>query len=131
MSSNSGRTWKSWRVERRFAHRGKHHFAVGIQFILDDPGAAGTADDIYSVLVSNLKANYTIEFVTEEGHDLAKVQHVSGSYDIGGFNVFNSVNIPAQDFDFSVQISDYDNDVFGGPLINLANFGVTIGGITF
>jgi len=98
--------------------------AVGITFNQD---AAG----IFSVVVSNLKANYTIEFETEAGHDLALVQHVDGSYDIGGFNVFNSVNIPAQDFDFSVRIADYDNDAFGGPLVNLANFGVTIGGVTF
>jgi hypothetical protein len=105
--------------------------AVAIQFVLDDPGGAGTADDIYSTVVSNLKANYTIEFITETGHDLALVENVSGSFDIGGFNVKNSVNVPAQDFDFSVQINDYDNDHYGGQSVTYANFGVTIDGILF
>ncbi len=104
---------------------------VGIQFVLDNPNGAGTADDDYSVIVSNLKANYTIEFGTQEAHDLARVQNVSGSYDIGGFNIFNNVNVPSQDFDFSVQISDYDNDVFGGAAATFANFAVHIDGISF
>ena len=85
-------------------------------------------DDIYSVLVSNLKAGYTIEFVTEEGHDLALVENRSGSFDIGGFNVFNNTNVPAQDFDFQVQISDYDNDTFASAL---SEFSVHVNGIIF
>jgi hypothetical protein len=59
---------------------------------------------------------------------LALVQNVSGSYDIGGFNVFNSVNIPAQDFNFQVQITDYDNDLFSS---SLSQFSVHIDGVTF
>jgi hypothetical protein len=103
--------------------------AVGIQFVLDDPKGAGTADDIYSAVVSNLKAGYTVEFITETQHNLASIQNVSGSFDIGGFNVANNVNIPAQDFEFAVQISDYDNDVYGGHSIAFATFGVTIDGV--
>jgi hypothetical protein len=92
---------------------------------------AGTVDDIYFTTVSNLKANYTVEFITATDHNLAVVQNVSGSYDIGGFNVFKQANVPAQDFHFSVQINDYDNDVFGGASTAFANFDVHLNGIVF
>jgi len=103
---------------------------VGISFVLDDDGGTplDSTDDIYSVIVSNLKANYTVEFITEHQHDLAKVQNVSGSFDIGGFNVFSNNDVPAQDFDFQVQITDYDNDVFSS---TLSQFSVTIDALTF
>ena len=105
--------------------------AVGIQFILDDPKGAGTADDIYSATVSNLNAGYSVEFVTETNHNLALIQNVSGSYDIGGFNVFNQANVAAQEFHFSVQITDYDNDVYGGSSVEFANFDVHVNDIVF
>ena len=103
---------------------------VGIQFILDAGGGTpgDLTDDIYSVVVSQLKANYTIEFITADPHDLAKVQNLSGSYDIGGFNVFSNTNVPAQDFDFQVQINDYDNDSYTSAL---AQFSVHINAVTF
>jgi hypothetical protein len=104
---------------------------VGINFILDDPKGAGTADDIYSAVITNLRAGYTVEFITATTHDLALVQNVSGSYDIGGFNVFNQANVPAEDFHFSVQINDYDNDVFGGPSIAFATFAVHVNDLVF
>jgi hypothetical protein len=104
---------------------------VGISFVLDNPKGAGTADDIYSALVSNLKANYTIEFITSTNHNLVNVQNVSGSFDIGGFSATNNVNVPAQDFQFSVQINDYDNDAYGGQSVPFANFGVHIDGVVF
>ena len=78
---------------------GSDNSAVDISFVLDDPGGLGNDDDIYSLIVSNLLKNYTVEFVTEEGHDLALVENVSGSFDIGGFNVKNTVDVPDQDFD--------------------------------
>jgi hypothetical protein len=103
---------------------------VGISFVLDDNGGTplDPTDDIYSIIVSNLKANYTVEFITEDPHDLAKVQNVSGSFDIGGFNVSSNNNVPAQDFDFQVQINDYDNDIYTSAL---AQFSVHINGRTF
>lgn len=103
---------------------------VGIQFVLDagSDTVGDLTDDVYSVLVSNLRAGYTIEFVTEEAHDLALVENRSGSYDIGGFNIFNNTNVPAQDFDFQVQIRDYDNDVFSSAL---TEFSVQVDGIIF
>jgi hypothetical protein len=103
---------------------------VGISFFLDDDGGtpADPTDDIYSIIVSNLKANYTVEFITEDPHDLAKVENVSGSFDIGGFNVFSNNNVAAQDFDFQVQINDYDNDIFTSAL---AQFSVHINETTF
>jgi hypothetical protein len=86
---------------------------------------------IYSVDVQNLKANETIEFITATNHDLAKVTWSGGSFDIGGFNIMNQANVPQQDFHFAVQINDYDNDVYGGTLVNFANFDVHVSGITF
>ena len=101
--------------------------AVFIQFFLDDPGTAAAGDEIYSLIVKNLKANYTVEFMTEGSHDLSLVENVSGSFDIGGFNVKNSVDVPAQDFDFQVQISDYDNDVLSS---TLSQFSVHVDGLS-
>jgi hypothetical protein len=103
---------------------------VAIQFVRDSDGGTPLdfTDDTYSVIVSNLKANYTVEFVTEANHNLALVENVSGSFDIGGFNVSNNVNIPAQDFNFQVQITDFDNDVFTN---SLAQFSVHVDGLTF
>jgi hypothetical protein len=99
---------------------------VGIQFILDNPNGAGTADDVYSAVISNLKAGYTVEWLTSANHDLAIVQNVSGSYDIGGFDVINRANLAAQDFHLSAQISDYDNDLYGGPSVTYANWTVHV-----
>jgi hypothetical protein len=104
---------------------------VGVQFILEKPNGAGTADDVYGVQVTNLKQNYSVEFITASNHDLALVENLSGSYDLGGFNVSNRVNVPAQHFDFSAQISDYDNDVFGGSLQPFAKFSVDLSGLVF
>lgn len=103
---------------------------VGIQFILDDDGGtpADPTDDIYSVIVSQLKADYTVLFVTETSHDAALVENVSGSFDIGGFNTFSNQDVPSQDFDFQVQVNDYDNDLFTS---TLAQFSVSIDGINF
>ena len=90
---------------------GSDNSLVNISFILDDPGGAGTDDDIYSALVSNLKANYTIEWETEGNHDAANVQHVSGSYDIGGFNLLQGQDTADVDFEFSVAVVDKDGDI--------------------
>ena len=48
-----------------------------------------------------------------------------------GFDVGGQVNVAAQDFHFSVQITDYDNDVFGGPSVTFANFDVHVNEIVF
>jgi hypothetical protein len=103
---------------------------VGVSFVLDDDGGtpADPTDDIYSIIVSNLKANYTVEFITETSHDAALVENVSGSFDIGGFNTFSNQDVPSQDFDFQVQVNDYDNDSFTS---TLAQFSVSIDGINF
>lgn len=100
---------------------------VGISFVLDNANGAGTADDQYSVVVSQLKAGYTIEWTTQDPHDLALVENRTGSYDIGGFNIFNGQNVDPQDIDFKVQINDYDNDSFTS---SLAEFSVHINGVS-
>ena len=97
---------------------------VGISFI--DLGG-GT----YKTVVGNLKAGYSIEYLTASNHDLALVQNLSGSYDIGGFNVFGRANVPAQDFHFAVTITDYDNDAYGGHLATFADFAVHVDGVIF
>ena len=75
-----------------------------------------------------MKANYTVEFITTAQHDAAKVENVSGSFDIGGFNTFSNNDVPAQDFDFQVQVNDYDNDVFSSAL---SQFSVHIDTLSF
>ena len=104
--------------------------AVGIAFNLG-VDKAGTVDDIYFTTVSNLKANYTVELITATDHNLSLIQNVSGSYDIGGFNVIRQANVSPQDFHFSVQINDYDNDVFGGSAVTFANFAVHVNDVIF
>jgi hypothetical protein len=106
--------------------------AVDIVFFRDKGGdTVTTSDDIYSVQALNLKAGYTIEFITATNHDLAQVVNVSGSFDIGGFNVVNQANVAGQDFHFSVGINDYDNDFYGGPSVAYANFAVHVNDVTF
>jgi len=55
---------------------------VTIQFVRDNN--SDPANPIYSAIVGGLQANYTIEFLTEGNHNLAKVEWVQGSFDIGG-----------------------------------------------
>jgi hypothetical protein len=86
---------------------------------------------VYQALVSNLKAGYSIEYLTASNHDLALVQNVSGSYDIGGFNIFGRGNVAAQDLHFAATITDYDNDAYGGHLATFADFGVHIDAAVF
>jgi hypothetical protein len=106
--------------------------AVDISFFRDfGSGTVATSDDIYSALVSNLKANYTVEFITATSHDLVKVEWAGGSFDIGGFDIINQANVPAQDFNFKVQISDYDNDVYGGSGPGVWSFGVHVNDVIF
>jgi hypothetical protein len=103
--------------------------AVGIQFIRDvnsDP-----SNPIYSAVVSNLKAGYTIEWITETNHDLAIINNQSGSYDIGGFDIISRANLPAQDFHLSAQINDYDNDAYGGAAVTYANWTVHVNEAVF
>jgi hypothetical protein len=88
--------------------------AVNISFVLTNPGAPGNSDDVYSAVVGNLKANYTIEWITEGTHDAALVQNRSGSYDIGGFNLLQGQDTPDVDFEFSVSVTDRDGDVYRG-----------------
>ncbi len=82
------------------------------------------------MLVSNLKANYTIEWETEGDHDAAQVQHVSGSYDIGGFNLLQGQDTPDVDFEFSVAIQDKDGDLnnFNGTSQTFDDFKIKVDG---
>jgi hypothetical protein len=84
--------------------------SVTIQFVLNNSGGADAGEDIYSIEVSNLKANYTVEWITEGVHDAAVVQHVSGSYDIGGFNLLQAQPTPDQFLEFTAQVTDGDGD---------------------
>jgi hypothetical protein len=93
-----------------------------ITFINDNLG--GTA--VWSANVTQLRAGYTIEFLTASSHNIALVQNVSGSFDIGGFSASNQVTVPAQTFHFAATITDYDNDSYGGHLATFADWTVTI-----
>ena len=89
---------------------GSDDSAVLIVFNRDGLGGAGNADDIYSATVSNLKANYTIEWVTAAVHDAAKVEWVAGSYDIGGFNLRQAQPSADQVLEFTARVTDGDGD---------------------
>ena len=108
---------------------GSSDATVSISFVLDSDNGTPLdySDDRYSVLVGQLKAGYTVEWTTQDPHDLALVENRSGSYDIGGFNIFNGQNVDAQDFNFQVQINDYDNDTFSS---TLSQFSVHINGVS-
>jgi hypothetical protein len=93
---------------------GSDNSAVNITFVLTNPGGPGNGDDVYSALVKNLKANYTIEWITEGNHDAALVQNQKGSYDIGGFNLLQGQDTPDVDFEFSVSVTDRDGDLYRG-----------------
>ena len=90
---------------------GSDDSAVVIEFNRDSTGATSdNTDDIYSATVRNLKAGYTIEWVTSAVHDAAKVEWVFGSYDIGGFNLLQTQPTPDQMFEFTAQATDGDGD---------------------
>ncbi len=55
-------------------------------------------------------------------------QGVAGKYDIGGFNLLQGQDSPDQQFDFSVEINDYDRDSFGGSGTTYAEFSVRVDG---
>jgi hypothetical protein len=100
-----------------------------IIFVNDNVG--GTA--VWSANVTQMKAGYTIEFLTASSHNIALVQDVAlpggntaGSFDIGGFSASNQVTVPAQTFHFAATITDYDNDSYGGHLATFADWNVTI-----
>ena len=83
---------------------------------------------IYTATVLGFDANYTIAYQTSVDHDAALVECTSGKWDLGGFNLIERNDTPDQLFDFSVLISDYDGDSFGGTEVAIANFSVGIDG---
>ena len=61
-------------------------------------------------MVTGLQDDYTVEW-TAPGHDGVLIEGVAGKYDLGGFNLIAAQPTPDQQFDFTVNETDFDNDV--------------------
>lgn len=98
---------------------------VDVQFTETAPGSG-----IFTATVLNVGTNFDIEFDMENPADVWRVANVDDSdkFDIGGFNVFQGQDTPDQQFDFSVLITDFDEDTDGGETVELANFTVNVDG---
>jgi hypothetical protein len=100
---------------------GPSNATVTVNFSPSGPGN-------HTVTVSGFKSKYKIEFDTQGGHDVALIEHTSGKWDIGGFNLNVAQPTPDQVLDFSVKITDHDNDSRGGSFVPFSNFRVGIDG---
>ena len=63
-----------------------------------------------TAVITGLQANYTVEW-TAPGHDGVLIEGVAGKYDLGGFNLVVEQPTPDQQFDFIVNVTDFDGDV--------------------
>ena len=63
-----------------------------------------------TAVITGLQDNYTVEW-TAPGHDGVLIEGVAGKYDLGGFNIVAAQPTPDQQFDFTVNVTDFDNDV--------------------
>ncbi len=74
------------------------------------PGDDITNEDVGTVIVSGIAAGDTISFKTAAVHDVALIDGLAGKFDIGdyGIDLFNPT--PDQLLDFTVEITDMDND---------------------
>ena len=63
-----------------------------------------------TAVITGLQDDYTVEW-TAPGHDGVLIEGVAGKYDLGGFNMIAAQPTPDQQFDFTVNETDFDNDV--------------------
>ena len=98
--------------------------------VVFDPVSGSGAGLIHNATVFNAGDDFTLEWTTEDPADLWKIENVDSNdgFDIGGFNLGEVQPTPDQQFDFSVQIIDYDGDVDGGTADPDAEFSVGIDG---
>jgi hypothetical protein len=68
------------------------------------------SDGSVTVLGLDTNKDYTIRYDTAAPHDMSQVIYETGSYNIGGFNVFQSVATPDQKLDFTARATDGDGD---------------------
>jgi hypothetical protein len=68
---------------------------------------AGNVDS-FTVTGMDTNKNYTIRYDTMTPHDMARIDYVAGSYNIGGFNLIQSLATPDQKFDYSTRVTDGD-----------------------
>jgi hypothetical protein len=67
-------------------------------------------DGSVTVLSMDSDHNYTIRYETEALHDMSNVQYETGSYNIGGFNLIQSLDFPDRTLSFQAQVTDGDTD---------------------
>jgi hypothetical protein len=63
-----------------------------------------------TAVVTGLQDNYTVQW-TAPGHDGVLIEGVAGKYDLGGFNLVQAQPTPDQQFNFTVNVTDFDGDV--------------------
>jgi hypothetical protein len=83
--------------------------------VLDENGdvvTSGITIDLAgkTAVVGGLQDGYTVEW-TAPGHDGVLIEGVAGKYDLGGFNLLAAQPTPDQQFDFTVNVTDFDGDV--------------------
>ncbi len=79
----------------------------------DSDGSTNSASitiDLITGVVTGLQDNYTVEW-SAPGHDGVLIEGVAGKYDLGGFNLVVTQPTADQQFDFTVNVTDFDNDV--------------------
>ena len=67
---------------------------------------------INSVTVNSMDSehNYTVRYDTAALHDMSNVMYQSGSYNIGGFNLIQSLPFPDRTLSFQAKVTDGDTD---------------------
>ena len=65
-----------------------------------------------TAVVGGLQDNWTVQWSTGAiQHDGVLIEGVAGKYDLGGFNLVLAQPTPDQQFDFTVNVTDFDSDV--------------------
>jgi len=107
-------------------------FDGNYDLLLDDPNIDVDFTDlgggIFYATVKGVQDDYAVQFDTEVEHDLALVEGVAGKFDIGGFNIVNTLETPDQKLDFVAKVTDGDGDTDGGGVDPNASWSIGIDG---
>jgi hypothetical protein len=108
------------------------NFDGNYDHILDDPNVDVVFTDlgggIFYATVKGVQDDYAVQFDTEVEHDLALIEGVKGKFDIGGFNIVNTLETPDQKLDFTAKVTDGDGDTDGGGVDPDASWSIGIDG---
>jgi hypothetical protein len=104
-----------------------------------DSASTGVVATAFNGVISNqglsfvdltgMQNNMRIEFDTKTVHDTALITNIQGAFDLGAYSISQTTLVPDQVFDYSVQVTDYDQDVFPGAVsTTVDDFSVTVNG---